>query len=144
MIWQMIEDWFRGILTDGILSNLSGLFDSVNTEVGEIATQVGTTPAGWNAGIFNMIRTLSENVIVPIAGLVITYVLCVELISMVTEKNNMHDVDTFMFFKWFFKAWVAVYLVTHTFDISMAVFDMAQHVVSGAAGGICFRHYPKS
>lgn len=136
MIWQMIEDWFRGILTDGILSNLSGLFDSVNTEVGEIATQVGTTPAGWNAGIFNMIRTLSENVIVPIAGLVITYVLCVELISMVTEKNNMHDVDTFMFFKWFFKAWVAVYLVTHTFDITMAVFDVAQHVVSGAAGVI--------
>ena len=83
-----------------------------------------------------MIRSLSENVIVPIAGLVITYVLCVELISMVTEKNNMHDVDTFMFFKWFFKAWVAVYLVTHTFDITMAVFDVAQHVVSGAAGVI--------
>ena len=136
MIWQMIEDWFRGILTDGILSNLSGLFDSVNTEVGEIATQVGTTPAGWNAGIFNMIRSLSENVIVPIAGLVITYVLCYELISMVVEKNNMHDVDTFMFFKWFFKAFVAVFLVTHTFDITMAVFDVAQHVVSGAAGVI--------
>ncbi len=86
--------------------------------------------------IFSMIQTLSENVIVPIAGLVITYVLCVELISMVTEKNNMHDVDTFMFFKWFFKAFVAVFLVTHTFDITMAVFDMAQHVVSGAAGVI--------
>ena len=80
MIWQMIEDWFRGILTDGILSNLSGLFDSVNTEVGEIATQVGTTPAGWNAGIFNMIRSLSENVIVPIAGVIITFVMCYELI----------------------------------------------------------------
>ena len=76
MIWQMIEDWFRGILTDGILSNLSGLFDSVNTEVGEIASQVGTTPAGWNAGIFNMIRSLSENVIVPIAGVIITFVIC--------------------------------------------------------------------
>ena len=83
-----------------------------------------------------MVRSLGENVIVPIAGLVITYVLCVELISMVTEKNNMHDVDTFMFFKWIFKAWVAVYLVTHTFDITMAVFDVAQHVVSGAAGVI--------
>ena len=81
MIWQMIEDWFRGILTDGILSNLSGLFDSVNTEVGEIATQVGTTPAGWNAGIFNMIRSLSENVIVPIAGVIITFVMCYELIQ---------------------------------------------------------------
>ena len=91
MIWQMIEDWFRGILTDGILSNLSGLFDSVNTEVGEIATQVGTTPAGWNAGIFNMIRSLSENVIVPIAGVIITFVMCYELIQIVIEKNNLHD-----------------------------------------------------
>lgn len=91
MIWQMIEDWFRGILTDGILSNLSGLFDSVNTEVGEIATQVGTTPAGWNAGIFNMIRSLSENVIVPIAGVIITFVMCYELIQLVIEKNNLHD-----------------------------------------------------
>ena len=83
----MIEDWFRGILTDGILSNLSGLFDSVNTEVGEIATQVGTTPAGWNAGIFNMIRSLSENVIVPIAGVIITFVMCYELIQIVIEKT---------------------------------------------------------
>ena len=96
MIWQMIEDWFRGILTDGILSNLSGLFDSVNTEVGEIATQVGTTPAGWNAGIFNMIRSLSENVIVPIAGVIITFVMCYELIQLVIEKNNLHDLDTWM------------------------------------------------
>ncbi len=88
MIWQMIEDWFRGILTDGILSNLSGLFDSVNTEVGEIATQVGTTPAGWNAGIFNMIRSLSENVIVPIAGVIITFVMCYELIQLVIEEKQ--------------------------------------------------------
>lgn len=87
MIWQMIEDWFRGILTDGILSNLSGLFDSVNTEVGNIATEVGTTPAGWNAGIFNMIRSLSENVIVPIAGVIITFVMCYELIQLVIEKT---------------------------------------------------------
>ena len=112
------------------------MFGDVNEKVGTIAAEVGQTPQGWNAGIFSMIQGLSENVIVPIAGLVITYVLCVELISMVTEKNNMHDIDTFMFFKWFFKAWVAVYLVTHTFTITMAVFDMAQHVVSGAAGVI--------
>ena len=112
------------------------MFGDVNEKVGTIAAEVGKTPQGWNAGIFSMIQSLSENVIVPIAGLVITYVLCVELISMITEKNNMHDIDTFMFFKWFFKAWVAVYLVTHTFTITMAVFDMAQHVVSGAAGVI--------
>ena len=112
------------------------MFGDVNEKVGTIANEVGKTPQGWNANIFSMIQNLSENVIVPIAGLVITYVLCVELISMVTEKNNLHDVDTFMFFKWFFKAFVAVFLVTHTFDITMAVFDMAQHIVSGAAGVI--------
>lgn len=124
MIWQMIEDWFRGILTDGILSNLSGLFDSVNTEVGEIATQVGTTPAGWNAGIFNMIRSLSENVIVPIAGVIITFVMCYELIQLVIEKNNLHDLDTWIFFKWIFKTFVAVLLVTNTWNIVMGVFDV--------------------
>ena len=135
-ILDAITEWIKEILIGAINGNLSTMFGDVNEKVGTIAAEVGQTPQGWNAGIFNMIRTLSENVIVPIAGLVITYVLCVELISMVTEKNNMHDVDTFMFFKWFFKAWVAVYLVTHTFDITMAVFDVAQHVVSGAAGVI--------
>ena len=135
-IFDAIEEWMRELLTGMITSNLDTMFTDVNQKTGEIATQVGQTPQGWNANIFSMIQTLSENVIVPIAGLVITYVLCYELISMVTEKNNMHDIDTFMFFKWFFKAWVAVYLVTHTFTITMAVFDMAQHVVSGAAGVI--------
>ena len=130
----MIEDWFRGILTDGILSNLSGLFDSVNTEVGEIATQVGTTPAGWNAGIFNMIRSLSENVIVPIAGVIITFVMCYELIQLVIEKNNLHDLDTWIFFKWIFKTFVAVLLVTNTWNIVMGVFEAAQSVVNRASG----------
>ena len=132
----MIEDWFRGILTDGILSNLSGLFDSVNTEVGEIATQVGTTPAGWNAGIFNMIRSLSENVIVPIAGVIITFVMCYELIQLVIEKNNLHDLDTWIFFKWIFKTFVAVLLVTNTWNIVMGVFDITQSVVNDSAGVI--------
>ena len=95
------------------------LFDSVNTEVGEIATQVGTTPAGWNAGIFNMIRSLSENVIVPIAGVIITFVMCYELIQLVIEKNNLHDLDTWIFFKWIFKTFVAVLLVTNTWNIVM-------------------------
>lgn len=135
-ILDAINEWIKGILIGAINGNLSTMFGDVNEKVGTIANEVGKTPQGWNANIFSMIQNLSENVIVPIAGLVITYVLCVELISMVTEKNNLHDVDTFMFFKWFFKAFVAVFLVTHTFDITMAVFDMAQHIVSGAAGVI--------
>ena len=99
----MVENWFCGILTDGILCNLSRLFDNINTEVGEIATQVGTTPAGWNSGIFNMIRNISENVIVPIAGVIITFFMCYELIQLVIEKNNLYDLDTWIFFKWIFK-----------------------------------------
>lgn len=136
MIWQMIEDWFRGILTDGILSNLSGLFDSVNTEVGEIAAELGTTPQGWNAGIFNMIRSLSENVVVPIAGVIITFVMCYELIQLVIEKNNMHDFETFIFFKWIFKTFIAVLIVTNTWNIVMGVFDVTQSVVNQSAGVI--------
>jgi hypothetical protein len=112
------------------------MFGDVNEKVGTIAAEVGQTPAAWNINIFNMIRALSETVILPIAGLIITYILCAEIIGMVLDKNSMHEVDTFMFFKFFFKAWVAIFLVTHTFDITMAVFDMAQHVVSGAAGVI--------
>ena len=135
-ILDSINEWIREILIGAINGNLSNMFGDVNQKVGSIAGEVGQTPQAWNASIFSMIRTLSENVIVPIAGLVITYVLCYELITMITEKNNMHDVDTFMFFKWFFKSWVAVYLVTHTFDITMAVFELAQHVVGGAAGVI--------
>ena len=135
-ILDAINEWIKEILLGAINGNLSTMFGDVNEKVGTIAAEVGQTPQGWNASIFSMIRTLSENVIVPIAGLVITYVLCYELISMIVEKNNMHEMDTFMFFKWFFKAWVAVFLVTHTFDITMAVFDVAQHVVSGASGVI--------
>ena len=130
-ILEAINEWIKEILIGAINGNLSTMFGDVNEKVGTIAAEVGKTPQGWNANIFNMIQNLSENVIVPIAGLVITYVLCYELISMVTEKNNMHDVDTFMFFKWFFKAFVAVFLVTHTFDITMAVFDMAYCVRRG-------------
>ncbi len=134
MIINSIKEWFREILTEGILSNLSGLFDSVNTEVGEIAAELGTTPAGWNAGIFNMIRSLSENVIVPIAGIIITFVMCYELIQMVIDKNNLHDIDTFIFFKWIFKTFVAVLLVTNTWNIVMGIFDVTQSVVNQSAG----------
>ena len=135
-ILDAINEWIKELLIGAINGNLSTMFGDVNEKVGTIAAEVGKTPQAWNANIFSMIQSLSENVIVPIAGLVITYVLCYELISMVIDKNNMHDFDTFMFFKWFFKAWVAVFLVTHTFDITMAVFDVAQHVVARSAGGI--------
>lgn len=135
-IFDAINEWIKKILIGAINGNLSTMFGDVNEKVGTIATEVGKTPQGWNGNIFSMVQNLSETIIIPIAGIVITYVLCYELISMITEKNNMHDIDTFMFFKWFFKAWVAVFLVTHTFDLTMAVFDMAQHVVSGAAGVI--------
>ena len=135
-ILDAINEWIKDILIGSIQENLEALFGDVNEKVGTIAAEVGKTPQSWNGSVFSMIKTLSENVIVPIAGLVITYVLCYELISMIIDKNNLHELDTFMFFKWFFKAWVAVFIVTHTFDITMAVFDVAQHVVSGAAGVI--------
>ena len=109
-ILDAINEWIKEILIGAINGNLSTMFGDVNEKVGTIANEVGQTPQGWNANIFSMIQTLSENVIVPIAGLVITYVLCYELISMVTEKNNMHDIETFMFFKWIFKAFVAVFI----------------------------------
>jgi hypothetical protein len=135
-IFDAITEWIREILIGSIENSLSSMFGDVNEKVGTIATQVGQTPQGWNANIFSLIETLSETVIIPIAGIIITYVLCVELITMVTDKNSLHDVDTFMFFKWFFKAWVAVFIVAHTFDITMAVFDVGQHVVNSAAGVI--------
>ena len=133
-IIDAIENWIRDLLISLITSNLTTLFDDVNSKVGTIATEVGQTPQGWNTSIFQMIRTLSDNVILPIAGLIITFVLCYELITAITEKNNMHDVDTFIFFKYVFKAAIAVYLLSHTFDITMAVFDVAQTVVTQAGG----------
>lgn len=132
----MIQEWFKELLIDGIISNLSGTFDTVNTKVGEIAGEVGMTPAGWNGGIFNMIRGLSETVIVPIAGIILTFVMCLELIQMLIDRNNMHDFDTFIFFKWVFKTFAAVLIVTNTWNIVMGVFDVAQHVVNQAAGVI--------
>ena len=135
-LFEQIEQQIHDMLTNFILSNLTGMFTDVNEKTGSIASEVGQTPQGWNGGVFSMIQNLSESVIVPIAGMIITFVLCYELISMITERNNMHDIDTWMFFKWFFKAFIAVWLVTNTFDIVMAVFDVGQHVVSAAAGVI--------
>lgn len=131
-IWDAIKDLLKEIIN----SNLENMFTDVNNNVSTIATQVGTTPQGWNSSIFNMIRNLSDTVVLPIAGLILTFVLCYELITMVTEKNNMHDVDTFMFFKYIFKCGIAVYLVSHTFDITMAIFDVAQTIINSASGAI--------
>lgn len=135
-LFGSIEEWLRELLTGFVSSNLTTMFTDVNDKTGTIAAEVGKTPQRWNAGIFNMIQSLSDSVIVPIAGLIITFVLCYELISMIIEKNNMHDMDTWMFFKWFFKAFIAVFLVTNTFNIVMAIFDVGQSLVTSAAGVI--------
>ena len=135
-IWDKITEWLKGLLVGGIVSNLTGLFDSINTSVADVASTVGKTPQAWNGSIFNMIRTLSENVVVPIAGIILTFVMCLELIQLLIDRNNMHDFETFIFFKWIFKTFVAVLIVTNTWNIVMAVFDVAQHVVNQAAGVI--------
>ena len=129
-----ITEWLKSLLIDGITGNLSGLFDNVNDPIGEIATQVGTSPAAWNAGVFSLIRQLSETVVLPIAGMVLTFVMCYELIQMIVDRNNLHDIDTWMFFKWVFKTFVAVMILSNTFNIVMAVFDVAQSVVNSAGG----------
>lgn len=129
-----ITNWLKGVLIDGITGNLGGLFDNVNNQVGEIANQVGTSPAAWNPGVFSLIRQLSETVVLPIAGMVLTFVMCYELIQMIIDRNNLHDIDTWMFFKWVFKTFVAVMILSNTFNIVMAVFDVAQSVVNSAGG----------
>lgn len=135
-IIDSITQWLTELLVGGITDNLSGMFDNVNQKVGEIAGEVGMTPSVWNGGVFSMIQNLSETVIIPIAGIILTFIMCYELIQMVIEKNNLHDFETFIFFKWIFKTFVAVMIITNTFNIIMGIFDLSQHVVSGAAGVI--------
>lgn len=135
-IFEAIEEWMRTLLTNMVDVNLTTMFTDVNEKTGQIASEVGQTPQVWNSSIYSMIQNLSNSVILPIAGIIITFVLCYELISMLTEKNNMHDIDTWMFFKYFFKMMIAVYLVSNTFIITMAVFDLGQSVVNSAAGVI--------
>jgi len=125
-----ISDWLKQLFIDAIMASFTEMFDQVNTQVADIAVQVGTTPEGWNSGVFAMIRTLSETVVIPIAGMILTFVLCYELISMIIEKNNLQDFDTFNIYKWIFKTFVAVYILTNTFNIVMAVFDIGQSVVN--------------
>ena len=136
MILDWLEEWFKGVLIDGITSNLTGLFDTVNGKVGEIAADVGATPQDWNSGVFNMLRSLSETVIVPIAGAILALIMCYELIQLIAEKNSMHDMDSWMLFRWVFKSAAAIILVSNTWSIVMGVFDLTQSVVNQSAGVI--------
>lgn len=133
-ILEQITDWLKEMLVSGVMENLSGMFDSVNQQVGDIAVQVGMTPANFSPGVFAMIRNVSESVIIPIAGMILTFIACYELIQMIIDHNNLANFETWIFFKWVFKTFVAVMLITNTFSITMAVFDVAQHVISSSGG----------
>ncbi|WP_409967764.1 CD0415/CD1112 family protein [Bengtsoniella intestinalis] len=135
-IIDAINEWLKELLVDGIMGNLTGLFDTLNSEVSRVAGQVGQTPSAWNGGVFSMIENLSDTVIMPIAGIILTFVMCYELIQMVIEKNNMNDFPPSDVFKWIFKTFIAVTIVTNTFPIIMAIFDVAQSVVQSASGVI--------
>lgn len=133
-LFDKITDWLKEMLVGGIMDNLSGLFDSVNDQVGEIAGNVGASPASFSPEVLSLIRNISESVIIPIAGLILTFIACYELIQLIIEHNNLANFETWIFFKWIFKTFVAVMLITNTFNITMAVFDVSQHVVTSAAG----------
>ena len=133
-LFEKIADWLKEGLIEAITGQYTSIFQSVNSQVSDVASQVGRTPQAWNSGVFSMIQNLSESVVVPIAGMILTFVLVYELIQMILEKNNMHEFDTFNIYKWIFKTFVAAYLLTNCFTITMAVFDVAQHVVSQSAG----------
>lgn len=135
-ILDQITEWLKELLISGIMGNLSGMFDSVNQQVGEIAGDVGMTPASFSPAVFSLIRNISESVIVPIAGLILTFIACYELIQMIIEHNNLANFETWIFFKWVFKTFMAVMLITNCFNITMAVFDVAQHVIAQSGGVI--------
>ena len=135
-LWDAITGWLKDILVGGIISNLSGMFDSVNEKVGDIASQVGATPQAWNANIFNMIQSLSQNVVLPVAGVILAFVMTLELVQILMDKNNFHDIETVVFFRWIFKTACAILIVTNTWTIVMGIFDVAQGVVNQASGVI--------
>lgn len=135
-LWESITSWLKEVLVSGIISNLSGLFDTMNEQVGEIAAQVGTTPENWNSGIFQMVHSLSETVILPVAGVILAFVMTLELVQLLLDKNNYHEIESAVIFKWIFKTACAILIVSHTWDIVMGVFDLAQQVVNQAAGVI--------
>ena len=133
-VLKAISDWIKSLLTAAIMSNLSGLFDDVNTQVGSIAQQVGTKPSNFEPRVFAMIEALSRNVVLPIAGIILTFVACYELIQMITEHNNMANFEPVLLMKWIFKTAISVWMISNTFDIIMAVFDVTQQVVANSSG----------
>jgi hypothetical protein len=133
-IIDKISDWLHDLLVEGVMNNLTGMLNAVNDEVGSIASDVSQTPANFSPAIFSMIRTISETVIIPIAGIILTFIACYELIQLIIEHNNLQNFETWIFFKWIFKTFVAVTIISHTFDITMAIFDVAQHVINRAGG----------
>lgn len=133
-VLEQISEWLRNILAAACMDNLSGLFDAVNAQVGQISSQVGTTPADFSPGVFSMIRNISETVIMPVAGIILTFIACYELIQMILDHNNLANFETWIFFKWIFKTFIAVTLISNTFPITMAVFDVAKHVVDASGG----------
>lgn len=135
ILTDWLAEWIKGLLVSGIMGNLGGLFDNVNSQIGDIASDVGRTPWAFNPGVFSLIRNISVTVVLPIAGLLLTFVMTWELIHLIIDRNNLHEIDTWIFFKWVFKTFIAVMILSNTFNIVMGVFDVAQHVV-GNAGGI--------
>ncbi|MBQ9611936.1 MAG: hypothetical protein IJV14_05035 [Lachnospiraceae bacterium] len=133
-VLEQISEWLRNILVTACMDNLSGLFDAVNAQVGQISSEVGTTPAAFSPGVYSMIRNISETVIMPIAGIILTFIACYELIQLIIDHNNLANFETWIFFKWIFKTFIAVTLISNTFTITMAVFDVAQHVVNASGG----------
>ena len=135
-LWNKLTEWLKEMLVGGVMSNLTGLFDSINEQVADIAGTVGTTPQAWNSSVFSMVQSLSNNVVVPIAGVLLAIVMAMELIQMVVDRNNMNDFDVGQIVKWVCKSFFAIILVTSTWDIVMGIFDLAQAVVNNAAGVI--------
>ncbi len=131
-ILEQITEWLKEMLAAGVMDNLTGLFDSVNTQVGTIASEVGTTPANFSPGVFSLIRNISESVIMPVAGIILTFICTWELIQLLIEHNNLANFDTWLIFKWILKTFVAVMLISNCFNITMAVFDVAQHVINSS------------
>lgn len=133
-LFGKIEEFFKDIIIDVIKDNLSAMLIDINEKVGTVAGEVGKTPSSWNSEVFTFIKSINTNVVLPIAAIILTAILCMELIQVVMNKNSMHDIDTFDFFKYIIKMWIAVWLVSHAFEFSMAVFDVAQEMVGKAAG----------